>query len=46
MEQYGDLQVAESTDRMYVRELQREYDIKKDQPPRTYEAVHELPMGK
>src|SRR5699024_3947482 len=39
-------QIAESTVRMYVRELRREYDIKKEQRPRSYEAVPELPMGK
>ncbi|UJL45801.1 IS21 family transposase [Virgibacillus sp. NKC19-16] len=46
MEKYQELQVAESTVRLYVRELRREYDIKKESNPRSYEAVPELPMGK
>src|SRR5699024_10159822 len=35
LEQYDGLQIAESTVRMYVRELRREYDIKKEQRPRS-----------
>ena len=45
VEKYPTLEVAESTVRLYVRSLRKEYDIPKETKPRSYEAVPELPMG-
>lgn len=44
-EEYEDLEVGESTVRSYVRELRKEYNIKKETSPRSYEAIPDLPMG-
>jgi len=44
-EEYEDLEVGESTVRSYVRELRKEYNIKKETSPRSYEAILDLPMG-
>lgn len=44
-ERHGDLQIAESTTRNYVRRLRKEYDIPKVMTIRDYEAVESLPMG-
>ncbi|MDY0406602.1 IS21 family transposase [Virgibacillus sp. 179-BFC.A HS] len=44
-EKYEGLEVAESTVRLYVRYLRKQYDIKKEKNPRSHEAVPELPMG-
>lgn len=44
-EHNGDLQVAESTVRNYVRWIRKEYDIPKVMTVRDYEAVESLPMG-
>src|SRR5690625_7905573 len=43
-EEYEDLEVGESTVRSYVRELRKEYNIKKETSPRSYEAILDLPM--
>src|SRR5699024_9454160 len=45
-EKYANLEVAESTVRLYVRGLRKEYDIPKETTPRSYEAVPEVPLGK
>lgn len=45
-ERYPNLKVAESTVRLYVRGLRKEYDIPKEASTRDYEAVPEIPMGK
>lgn len=45
IEKHPSLEVAESTVRLYVRSLRKEYDIPKETKPRSYEAVPELPMG-
>jgi len=45
-EKYPNLKVAESTVRLYVRELRKAYDIPKESLIRDYEAVPEVPMGK
>src|SRR5690625_978182 len=45
IEKYKDLQIAESTVRLYVRELRKDYDIPKTKSPRSYESLPELPMG-
>src|SRR5690606_3376660 len=45
-ERYGNIKVAESTVRSYVRGLRMEYGIPKEKRLRQYEAVEELPMGK
>ena len=45
-ENYPSLEVAESTVRLYVRELRKEYDIPKEATAREYEAVPEVPLGK
>lgn len=45
-ERYPSLEVAESTVRLYVRGLRKEYDIPKEAATRDYEAVPEVPMGK
>lgn len=42
MEQHEGIQIAESTVRIYVRELLRGYGITKEQHPRSYEAIPEL----
>ncbi|GEN32528.1 transposase [Cerasibacillus quisquiliarum] len=44
-EKYENLEVAESTVRLYVRELRKEYDIPKETTLRDYEAVPETPLG-
>jgi len=44
-EKYKDLKVAESTVRLFVRGLRKEYDIPKEKISRSYEAVPEVPMG-
>jgi len=44
-EKYEHLEVAESTVRLYVRELREEYDIPKETVTRDYEAVPETPLG-
>lgn len=44
-EEYQELEVGESTVRSYVRELRKEYNIKKETSPRSYEAIPDLPMG-
>src|SRR5699024_12170009 len=46
LERYTDLQVAESTTRIYVNEVREEYQIPKTKVVRQYEAVEEQPMGK
>lgn len=45
LEKYSDFQVAESTVRLYVRELREKYDIPKQIVTRDYEAVPEAPLG-
>src|SRR5690625_4008434 len=45
IEKYKGLHIAESTVRLYVRELRKNYDIPKMKSPRSYESLHELPMG-
>lgn len=45
LEKYSDFQVAESTVRLYVRELREKYDIPKQIVTRDYEAVPESPLG-
>ena len=45
-EKYPNLKVAESTVRLYVRDLRKAYDIPKESLIRDYEAVPEVPMGK
>src|SRR5690625_767688 len=45
IEKYNSLQVAESTVRLYIRELRKNYDIPKVKSPRSYESLPELPMG-
>jgi len=45
-EKYPNLEVAESTVRLYVRELRKKYNIPKEIVTRDYEAVSEVPMGK
>ena len=44
-EKYEDLEVGESTVRSYVRELRKQYHIKKESSPRIYEAIPDTPMG-
>src|SRR5699024_790993 len=44
-EKYKELQVAESTVRLYVKGLRKRYNIPKTQSPRAYESLPELPMG-
>ena len=44
-EKYEHLEVAESTVRLYVRELRKKYDIPKETVTRDYEAVPEAPLG-
>lgn len=43
---FNNLEFNESTLRNYIRMLRDEYNIKKEQEGRQYEAVEELPMGK
>lgn len=45
LERYEQLQVAESTVRLYVRELREEYDLPKETISRDYEAVPEAPSA-
>jgi len=45
IEKYKDLTVAESTVRLYVRALRKDYNIPKEKSPRAHESVPELPMG-
>lgn len=45
-EKYEGLEVAESTVRLYIRELRKEHDIPKESTARSYEAVPEIPLGK
>lgn len=45
-EKYEGLEVAESTVRLYIRELRKEHDIPKEFTARSYEAVPEIPLGK
>lgn len=45
LEKYSDLVVSESTVRLYVRNLRKEYNIPKESSPRIYESVPEKPMG-
>ena len=45
-EKYPSLSVAESTVRLYVNGLRKEYDISKESTSREYEAVPEAPLGK
>lgn len=45
-EKYEDLQVGESTVRLYVKELRKQYQIKKETSPRMYEAIPDTPLGK
>ncbi|UOF91954.1 DDE-type integrase/transposase/recombinase [Fodinisporobacter ferrooxydans] len=45
-EHHGNLEVAESTVRCYVRGIRSEYGIPKVMRIRQYEAVAELPMGR
>src|SRR5699024_11972145 len=46
LERFPDLQVADSTTRLYVNEVREEYQIPKTKVVRQYEAVEEQPMGK
>jgi|SRR5699024_3118390 len=39
------LQIAESTVRLYVRDMRKHYNIPKVTSPRSYESLPELPMG-
>src|SRR5699024_5202889 len=45
LEKYSDLVVSESTVRLYVRNLRKQYNIPKESSPRIYESVPEKPMG-
>lgn len=45
LEKYKGIEIAESTVRLYVRELRETYDIPKESSPRDYESIPELPMG-
>ena len=45
-ERHPSLKVAESTVRLYVRGLRKEYNIPKEAAARDYEAVPDIPMGK
>ena len=45
IDKYKDLTVAESTVRLYVRALRKDYNIPKEKSPRAHESVPELPMG-
>src|SRR5690625_4053878 len=45
-EKYSGLEVAESTVRLYLRNLRIDYDIPKESAPRSYETVPEAPLGK
>src|SRR5699024_2455019 len=40
-----EVNISESTVRLYVRELRKEYDIPKEAKARAYEAVPEKPLG-
>ena len=46
MERYADLNIGESTVRLYVKELREIYQIEKKAHTRQYTAVAEQPMGK
>lgn len=46
LERYPDLQIGESTVRLYVKELREIYQIEKKVHSRQYTAVPEQPMGK
>ena len=45
LERYPDLQIGDSTVRIYVKNLREEYQITKNTLTRQYEAVEETPMG-
>ncbi|WP_062198234.1 IS21 family transposase [Massilibacterium senegalense] len=45
-EKFEDLEVAESTVRLYIRELRKEHDIPKESTARSYEAIPEIPLDK
>ncbi|MBP2080191.1 IS21 family transposase [Oceanobacillus polygoni] len=45
LEKYPGIEIAESTVRLYVRELRKAYDIPKEASLRDYESLPELPMG-
>lgn len=45
MERYKDLEVGESTVRIYVKELREKYSIPKTEEKRVYEAIPDPPMG-
>ena len=46
LERFPNLEVADSTTRLYVNEVREEYQIAKTKKVREYEAVEEQPMGK
>ena len=46
LERYPNLDVADSTTRLYVNQVREEYQIAKTRRIRHYEAVEEQPMGK
>src|SRR5690625_2858257 len=46
LERFPNLEVADSTTRLYVNEVREEYQIAKTRKVRQYEAVEEQPMGK
>jgi transposase len=46
LERYPDLNIGESTVRLYVSEVREIYQIEKKTIVRQYEAVSEQPMGK
>lgn len=46
LERFPNLEVADSTTRLYVNEVREEYQIAKTKKVRQYEAVEEQPMGK